>query len=578
MKNPWKTTLSALALLVMSGTFLELIAQNRPPRDAAPIPTQGRRPQQPQPTPPPNNNGDELSIELPAEFRTIDGTYNNLENSHWGAAEEQFLRLTTVEYSDGTDSPAGADRPSAREVSNNIVAQVDSELNARGATDYLWQWGQFLDHDIDETPVADPSEAFDIEVPTGDVYFDPYGTGTQVIGMNRSYYEYVESAREQVNLITAYIDASNVYGSDEERAYALRTLDGTGQLKTSDGNLLPFNTEGLSNAPTGALDTLFLAGDLRANEQIALIAMHTLFVREHNHWAGIIDNANPDLSGEEVYQLARSIVGAEIQAITYREFLPVLLGRDAIPPYQGYRPRVNAGIANVFATAAYRVGHTMLSENLLRLDGSLNEADEGHIGLASAFFAPQEIIDNDIDSILRGLSQQQCQEIDGQLIDAVRNFLFGPPGSGGFDLASLNIQRGRDHGLADYNQVRRDYGLRPVRSFDQINSNESVSSALADTYGSIDEIDAWVGLLAEEHPIGSMVGPTLSAILRDQFIRLRDGDRFYYESIFSPRMVDFINEQTLATIIRRNTEIGSELPDNVFLINSTDQPRPQDRR
>lgn len=160
----------------------------------------------------------------------------------------------------------------------------------------------------------------------------------------------------------------------------------------------------------------------------------------------------------------------------------------------------------------------------------------------------------------------------------MRNFLFGPPGSGGFDLASLNIQRGRDHGIADYNQIRRDYGLHPVRSFDQINSDSSVSSALASTYDSVDDIDAWVGLLAEEHSRGSMVGPTLSAILSDQFTRLRDGDRFYYEASFSNRMVDFVNEQTLATIIRRNTEIGSELPNNVFLIDSGNQTRPRDRR
>jgi len=395
--------------------------------------------------------------------------------------------------------------------------------------------------------------------------------------MDRSFYEYVDGAREQVNLLTAYIDASNVYGSDEERAYALRTLDGSGRLKTSDGDLLPYNTVGLSNAPSSALDTFFLAGDIRANEQIALIAMHTLFVREHNYWAEIIDGANPDLTGEEIYQIARSIVGAEMQAITYREFLPVLLGQDALPSYRGYNSKVNPGIANVFATAAYRVGHTMLSENLLRLDSSLQEAAEGHIGLANAFFAPQEIADNDIDSILRGLSQQQCQEIDNQLIDAIRNFLFGPPGSGGFDLASLNIQRGRDHGLADYNQVRRDYGLRSVNSFSEINSDKDVAEALANTYSSVDEIDTWVGLLAEEHVNGAMVGPTLSKILTDQFTRLRDGDRFYYEAIFSREMVEFVNEQTLATIIRRNTEIGSELPDNVFLIEQDSQTRDRDR-
>ena len=93
--------------------------------------------------------------------------------------------------------------------------------------------------------------------------------------------------------ITAFIDASNVYGSGEERAYALRTLDGTGKLKTTIsevGDLLPYNTPGLANAPA-ATPNFFLAGHVRANEQIALTAMHTLFVREHNHWAPHLDRA-----------------------------------------------------------------------------------------------------------------------------------------------------------------------------------------------------------------------------------------------------------------------------------------------
>ena len=127
--------------------------------------------------------------------------------------------------------------------------------------------GQFVDHDIDITESIDPAEAFDINVPAGDPGFDLTGTGTQLIGLNRSFYKVdKEGVRQQVNDITAFIDASNVYGSDEERAFALRTLDRTGKLKMSDGDLLPFNTNGLANAPTAFASNFFLAGDVRANE------------------------------------------------------------------------------------------------------------------------------------------------------------------------------------------------------------------------------------------------------------------------------------------------------------------------
>lgn len=458
-------------------------------REAASIPRSfDRKAKRPDSRPPKDGAP---NFEVPAEYRAIDGTGNNTVETAWGAAEIVFERLVTPAYADGVDAPARTNLASPRAISNAVAAQTESIPNDRGATDYLWQWGQFLDHDIDETPASDPGEPFDIAIPAGDPFFDPTGSGTASIPLNRSFGEAVDGVRRQLNAITAYIDASNVYGSDEERAFALRTLDGTGKLKTSEGDLLPFNEAGLPNAPSGQIPTFFLAGDVRANEQAALICMHTLFVREHNYWADQLNAANPELSGEEVYQIVRAIVGAEMQAITYREFLPVLLGHDALPRYEGYDPAVNPGIANVFATAAYRVGHTMLSENLLRLDADGNEAPEGNLPLASAFFAPGIVVENGIDSILRGLAGQACQQIDTKIVDAVRNFLFGPPGSGGFDLASLNIQRGRDHGLPSYNQVRIGYGLAPVGSFAEISRDSQVQAALQEVYASVNDIDPW---------------------------------------------------------------------------------------
>ncbi len=212
------------------------------------------------------------------------------------------------------------------------------------------------------------------------------------MSFNRSFYDAptgtdAGNPRQQVNEITAWIDASNVYGSDAERAMALRTLDGTGRLKTSAGNLLPFNTQGLSNAG-GDSDSLFLAGDVRANEQVGLTAMHTLFVREHNRQARLIARANPALSGDQIYLRARRIVGAEMQVITYREYLPALLGGAALPPYSGYRPALDASISNLFSTGPYRYGHSALSPTLLRLDAQGNEIPEGNLALREAFFAP----------------------------------------------------------------------------------------------------------------------------------------------------------------------------------------------
>jgi hypothetical protein len=307
---------------------------------------------------------------------------------------------------------------------------------------------------------------------------------------------------------------------------------------------------------------------------LALPLRH-FFVREHNHWADRYTEINPSASGEEIYQFARLIVGAEMQVITYREFLPVLLGPDAIPPYRGYDPEVDPTISNVFAAAAYRLGHSLLSPDLLRLDAAGDEAEEGHLSLAAAFFTPAEIEDHGIESVLRGLAGQTCQELDGELVDAVRNFLFGPPGSGGFDLAALNMQRGRDHGLPSFNASCHQLGIRPARSFRDINRDPEVSRPMASVYDNVNQVDCWIGGLCEPHVRGAMVGPLNRRILADQFIRLRDGDRFWYQNYLPPALVRLDEGQTLARIIRRNTEIGDELPNNVFLSEGTREVPPQ---
>lgn len=499
------------------------------------------------------------------EAASIDGVGNNVENEDWGSTDVELIRLTEADYADGIEAPSGEDRPNAREISNAIVSQEESVLNDRQLTDYLWIWGQFLDHDIDLSEGADPAEDFSVAVPIGDPLFDPFGTGTVEIPLSRTAYvdadESSDGQRQQINQITSFLDGSVVYGSDEERASELRTHEG-GLLKTSEGDLLPFNEAGLENAG-GTSETLFLAGDVRANENVALSSMQTIFVREHNRIATELSDQNPDLTDEELYQQARSIVVAELQVITYNEFLPALLGTDGLSEYTGYDAGVNPSIASEFSTAAYRFGHSLLSPELVRLNEDGTVIDDGNLSLSDAFFSPNELIENGIDSILRGAATQLSQELDAQVVDEVRNFLFGPPGAGGLDLASLNIQRGRDHGLADYNSIREDLGLDPVVSFSQITSDVELAAALEATYGSVDNIDLWVAGLAEDHLEGSSLGETFTTIIVDQFERLRDGDRNWYQNVFEGRQLQQLESTTLADIIERNSDVTG-LQGNVF--------------
>jgi hypothetical protein len=498
------------------------------------------------------------------EYRSIDGTGNNRRDPDLGRAGSALLRRAPEAYADGEAALARPRSPSPRVISNVVVAQPESRLNRLGASDMVWQWGQLLDHDLDLTVAADPVERADIAVPLGDPSFDPRGTGTQVIPFSRSAFEAGVLPRRQVNALTAWIDASNVYGSDEARMRALRMLDGSGRMKMSAGDLLPFNVDGLPNAG-GPSPELFLAGDVRANEQVGLAAIHTLWVREHNRLALELAARHPELGEEDLFQEARRTVGALMQAITYREFLPLVLGPDALPPYRGYDPALDPGIANEFSTSAYRFGHSLLSSRLERLDEDGLEIPQGHLTLQGSFLRSHLLVtDGGIDPVLRGLCAQPCQELDAFIVDDVRNFLFGPPGAGGLDLASLNLQRGRDHGLADYDDVRAAYGLARKTAVEEISSDPEVRRRLHEAYGGVDGIDPWIGGLCEDHVPGALVGELIRAVLVDQFRRLRDGDRFWYERILHGRELDAVRRTRLSDVIRRNTSIGPELDDDAL--------------
>src|SRR5205814_912604 len=118
---------------------------------------------------------------------SLDGTTNNPRHATWGSAGVGLMRFAPAAYADSLSSPAGARRPSARLVSNTVSEQTADTLNARNLSDWIYGWGQFIDHDLDLTTSG--NTAFDILVPTGDLYFDPNSSGTALIYLSRSIYD-----------------------------------------------------------------------------------------------------------------------------------------------------------------------------------------------------------------------------------------------------------------------------------------------------------------------------------------------------------------------------------------------------
>jgi hypothetical protein len=119
------------------------------------------------------------------------------------------------------------------------------------------------------------------------------------------------------------------------------------------------------------------------------------------------------------------------------------------------------------------------------------------------------------------------------LMDQLTNHLFREgQNRWGLDLASLNMQRGRDHGVPSYNAFRRYCGLPPARHWDDLTgvfTNDTLQRYV-NIYATPDDIDLWSAGISERPSPGSMVGPVFGCIMGESFRNLRYGDRFWYEN------------------------------------------------
>lgn len=545
-------------------------------------------------------------------YRSSDGTKNNFRNSNLGRSGENLSRQASPAYADGIAAPARPELPSPRLISNTFSNQSESIPDERNLSSYVWTWGQFIDHDLVSTLRQQGTEAnsiyqidtnrevesLNISIPEGDLVYQP----GSVIPVTRSVFDpntgnNSNNPRQQTNHITAWLDGSMIYGSDLERANWLRSFKG-GKLKVTShetGDLLPIlgtDPDAPNMDSIRANPELFVAGDARANENPVLTSFHTLFLREHNRIAETIDATHTDLPtdpierDEEIYQRARKIVGAEIQSITYNEFLPAL--GVTLDPYTGYNSNVDASVSNEFATLGFRMGHSQSGETipLVKQDGSSIEA--GELNFAQTSFNPSVLTNIEgIEPILLGLVTEAQQSTDLKIVDSLRNILFTDSGdnnpvANGTDLAALDIQRGRDHGLPTYNDIREAYGLKKVSNFEEITDDPIVVENLETVYADVEQIDPLIGMLAEGQLAGSSIGELNEAILEDQFEKTRDGDRFWYQNdsdftswdapeLNSDMMAsEWLSQVGLSDIIELNSNIEDFPDDPFFAVNSAD--------
>jgi hypothetical protein len=619
--------------------------------------------------------------------RHLDGGASNLAHPSWGKVGVNYRRLAPARYADGIG--AIVDGPNPRYISNRIFNSLGVDLfSERNVSQWVWVWGQFLDHTfgLAEGGTEDASIPFSSTDPlegyTNTLGPIPFTRNAVAPGTGTS----PSNPRQQINTVNSYIDGWPLYGGSHERLAWLRSGPDDGKARGQGGKLLlpggylprasargdvakspTMQLHGkLTGNPAGAV----VAGDVRANENDELTALQTLFAREHNRIVGRLPR---HLSSEEKFQIARRIVGAEEQYITYREFLPAVGVKLA--PYRGYQPHVNTGLWDEFATVGYRA-HSMVNGEVhinvaasrytpaqiatleangvavTPLPGTKPPQVQLDMTQGSAFFNPDLVSLIGLGPILEALGKEPGYKNDEQIDDSLRSVLFlvppagvnpaacfsDPATAGCFqgvvDLGAIDIQRSRDNGTPTYNELREALGLAGRTSFTEITGEvtealpsqfgasppggvqarghghdstrglaidnpqilaftqlldldgkpipsgstaraaygtraTTLVARLKGCYGTVDNVDAFVGMACEPHVSGTEFGELQLALWTKQFTALRDGDRFFYAN--DPvlpeihRQFGITYKHTLAKLIALNTEVPhSSLQSNVF--------------
>lgn len=569
-------------------------------------------------------------------FRTMTGWCNNLNHPRFGQSFTQHDRLLPSAYEDGFSKPrsysvvssTSANKkillPSPRLVSTSIH-DSKSKLHARYSL-ALMQFGQFaVDHDLTRTPFGvgidgslldcSPCDAREtvhrdcipIPIPDQDPFYHSQQANQQN-GPKARCLHFVRSLngqiglgpRQQINALTSYFDGSEIYGSDNCEAKSLRSFQG-GKLNSSvylsanlrspapasatAKELLPITKANPECVTPGGI--CFHAGDQRASEQPSLSAIHTIFMRLHNYIVTQLSSYNKQWNDEKLYQHGRRIVGAILQRIAYNEFVPRLLGLDYVSKYDlllketgysdDYDESCSASIINEFASAAFRVGHSLIRNAFPLLDRQYKQVGQS-IQLRKAFFNTQRILSDPqvIDSIMRGIVSTPIESADNSVSDELTNHLFEKAKEpfSGMDLISLNIQRARDHGISGYNNYRVKCNLTKAKNFEDLRGEISseLVTRLQNLYEHVDDIDLFTGGLSEQPVHGGLVGPTFACIIGLQFQRLKKCDRFWHETNdpwirFSAPQLAEIRKMTLAKVLCQMSDSIDTIQRNAMDVN-----------
>uniref|UniRef100_A0A8L8KBS3 peroxidase n=1 Tax=Heligmosomoides polygyrus TaxID=6339 RepID=A0A8L8KBS3_HELPZ len=515
-----------------------------------------------------------LEVCPPTYYRSYSGLCNNVAEPEWGTSHTAMSRMLKPAYADGVSSPreavSGQPLPPVRGLSLTLFSPI--AVAHPTVTTLFAHWMHFIASDMVNTvetqaiiegvvrsfpccrrgfshPECDP-----IDVPQADPAYRgrlvclPY-TRTMVAPKQAC----ALSPREQANLASSYLDGSVIYGSSPERAKLLRSF--AHELAAGWPSL---NELHCRCALSGSDDVNILPG---------VTALHTVFIKQHNRIARLLKEQNRHWSDSRLFEEARRILTAQLQHITYNEFLPIMLGRENLKKYgltlhesgfdSDYDMSIDGAILNEFAVTFPYVLWILMPQD----------------PLFAQFNNPRRLHETGgVEKVLKYLMATNIAKPSLRVNDEVKNGFMKDQFLLGLDLISMALKRGRDHGIPGYTIVRAQCGLGKVRSFHELKEyfvQDAKVEYINTIYENVDDIDLLVGVLAEQPLKGSLFGPTMACIAGKQFQRTRRGDRFWYENYFAQsgfteKQLMELRKTTLAEVICSNTNV-EKIQSNVFM-------------
>lgn len=220
------------------------------------------------------------------------------------------------------------------------------------------------------------------------------------------------------------------------------------------------------------------------------MSLQTIWMRHHNNVARRLKQVMSSWNDTTVFEETRKIIGAQLQHIAYNEYLPAILGTQIMNQfdlkprptgqyYTKYDAKIKPQIRNAFSAAAYRFGHSMISDHITEKKSGWTI---NHL-LHTVFLKSDLVYNGGVDAITKGLYMSPAYKTDKEMTREVTRHMFETAPKNGMDLAAINVQRGRDHGIQDYNTWKLACGLGLSADFDSLNLHSSaVRKLLAKVY------------------------------------------------------------------------------------------------